>query len=128
MIALRVGKTTQHREGDRTMATIKQIKAARATVAAALVEDELMSKKVAQAIVLVAELDYGWRINGKVTDSYYCKNRYNVVLTVDGTVKREDGWVSGGIETFDFANPSGWQNLVDAWTQNYEETGSWLGY
>lgn len=110
------------------MATLKQMKAARAVIEAALVEDELMSKKVAQAIVLIAEMDYGYRINGKVTDSYYCTSRYDVTLTVDMTVKREDGWVSGGIETFTFANPSGWQNLVDEWTQNHQETGSWLGY
>jgi adenine-specific DNA methylase len=110
------------------MATLKQIKAARAVIAAALVDDDMMTKKVAQAIVLIAEMDYGWRINGKITDSYYCKNRYGVTLTVDMSVKREDGWVSGGIETFDFANPSGWQYLVDDWTQNYEETGSWIGY
>lgn len=108
------------------MATMTVAKA-REIVADAAVEDAPMSKKVAQAVITLAE-DYGRRVNGTLVASKWMKNRWEVTLTVDYRRKDEEGHeVWGSIETVNIAYPYGWTDLNAAWEQAYEETGSWIG-
>jgi len=110
------------------MGIVKQLQSAKATVAAALVEDEPLTMKVAKALAMVAEYEYGSRITAKIAPSTCNKNRYYVDLKIDARrVSEFDGEVWGGFEEARIAFPYQWQDLVDAWTQNYEETGSWIG-